>query len=532
MVLQTVQTTSILWIFIIILLLIILWLLFRRPKPTPPEPEPPEPKPVTPEIEYYIRDQVVITGPPDRVARVRETVEDNLGIELHLRPRLEPPASEPEGDQNQLKSSQSAEDANDEVPGTERPAVNLYKIIRRNQEGQNITAVDVATAVNNLREPGVASDANYKTGKAIASVAGDPDTGEGYDVGDVGGETAEAQFYKQWALLGTTSGGMSLFKGVIPQIDQPAEVLKKRSVTATGKTKENERVVVAIFDTSPFDESETLPDKDVDPSPPTGFDRKVSVVQHNALPGIPDARDHGMYIASLVNIVAPECEIQLIRVLNDSNQGTLEILVESIEKFIDDRATVTNNSAKPLKNTVINLSLGVHIDPNEPHSDPPIPTLHDVLKKACDQGAVIVAASGNDSIKGEEPKRSQYPAAYDFVIDVGASNSQRQRACFSNEASLYAPGGDCQSTDSPTPINDQEWVIGYAYYTAPDSHFAYWRGTSFSAPLVSGLAALLLAEGHDSTQIKTLLVTNTLASSAADAVPVVNVLKLPLIKNP
>jgi hypothetical protein len=526
MVLQTVQTTSILWIFIIILLLIILWLLFRRPKPTPPEP-----KPVTPEIEYYIRDQVVITGPPDGVARVRETVEDNLGIELRLRPRPEPPDSESEGDQNQLKSSQSAEDANDEVPGAERSAVNLYKIIRRNQEGQNITAVDVAAAVNNLREPGVASDANYKTGKAIASIAGDPDTGEGFSVGDPADSVmAEAQFYKQWALQGTTPGGMALFKDTITDVDQFANVQKSRSVKTTGKTKEDKRVLVAIFDTSPFDQDETFTGVDIDPSPPTSFDRKVSLVKHISLPGIPDARDHGVYAASLVNVVAPECEIQLIRVLNDSNQGTLEILVESIENFMVARKDATKNSAKPLKNTVINLSLGVHVDPNGPHSVPPIPTLHAVLKKAYDNGAVIVAASGNDSAEGVKP--TQYPAAYDFVIDVGASNSQRQRACFSNEASLYAPGGDSQSSASPTPITDQEWVIGYTYYTAPGSHFAYWRGTSFSAPLVSGLAALLLAEDHDSATIKTLLVTNTLASSAADAVPVVNVLKLPLIKNP
>jgi subtilisin family serine protease len=515
---ELVERTPILWVLIVLLLLIILWLLLRRPRPTGPE------------VEYFIRDQIIITGPPEDIERVREIVEDNLGIELRLRRQPEPAEPEIDSDQAQAGLAQSAQEGIDEFRAAGNSVVNLYLIIRSGEGGQSITAVDVAAAINNLNEPGVVADANYKTGRAVISVAGDPDTGEGFSLDDIGAAAAETEFYRQWALLGTAPGGIALFKDAITDVDQVADVQNSRHVTATGKINQNERVLVAIFDTSPFDESEMLPDVTVDPSPPAGFDRKVSLVQHNALPGIPDARDHGVYAASLVNVVAPECEIQLIRVLTDSNQGTLEVLVEAIRKFIAGRESLAPNSAKPLANCVINLSLGVHVDPNQPLFNPPIPTLHNVLDEAVQKGAVIVAASGNDSANGAKPK--QYPAAYPFVIDVGASNSQGQRACFSNTADIYAPGGECQSTSSPTPINDQEWIIGYAYYTAPGSHFAYWKGTSFAAPLVSGLAALLLSEGHNPAQIKHLLVSNALKNSTTAAVPVVHVPSLPLAPNP
>ncbi|MCG3198608.1 MAG: hypothetical protein GHCLOJNM_03112 [bacterium] len=104
-----------------------------------------------------------------------------------------------------------------------------------------------------------------------------------------------------------------------------------------------------------------------------------------------------------------------------------------------------------------------------------------MLKDACDaasEHAVLVASAGNEN-QGETPV---YPASFDSVIGVGASEiASDQRAPFSNFngtettlVDLIAPGQNIYTT-----------IPGSAY----DGNFT--TGTSFAAPLVSGVAALL-----------------------------------------
>jgi subtilisin family serine protease len=95
------------------------------------------------------------------------------------------------------------------------------------------------------------------------------------------------------------------------------------------------------------------------------------------------------------------------------------------------------------------------------------------INYAYQKGCVIVAAAGNDN--NSEPF---YPAAYDNVIAVSAINQSDQKAPFSNFGSyidLCAPGVDILSTF----INET---------------YAYGSGTSFAAPFVAGVAALLLSK--------------------------------------
>jgi thermitase len=112
----------------------------------------------------------------------------------------------------------------------------------------------------------------------------------------------------------------------------------------------------------------------------------------------------------------------------------------------------------------------------------------EAINYAWNKGAVIVAAAGNDNIS-----IPHYPSDYDNVISVGATDSNDQKADFSNfgqGVDVAAPGVDIYST-----------VVGGGY--------ADFSGTSMSCPVVAGVAGLCFAYGGPAT-------TNTAVRAAIE----------------
>lgn len=109
-----------------------------------------------------------------------------------------------------------------------------------------------------------------------------------------------------------------------------------------------------------------------------------------------------------------------------------------------------------------------------------------IINQAYNSGIVLIAGAGNDNTS-----TPYYPASYNNVIAVGATNENDEKAGFSNYGNwidVMAPGTNI-------------------YSTLPENGNTYggMQGTSMATPLVSGLAGLILAQnpGLNPTQVKT-----------------------------
>jgi len=175
-----------------------------------------------------------------------------------------------------------------------------------------------------------------------------------------------------------------------------------------------------------------------------------------------DDNGHGTHVAGIIAAVdneigvigvGPQISLYAVKVLNRRGWGFLSDVIAGIEWCIENGMHV------------INMSFGTSSD---------VGSFHDAVRAAYDAGIVQVAAAGN-----EYGGSVLYPAAYDEVIAVSATDQSDEIADFSSvgpEVELSAPGVDIPST----------WKGG-GYETA--------SGTSMAAPHVTGAAALVISSG-------------------------------------
>lgn len=179
-----------------------------------------------------------------------------------------------------------------------------------------------------------------------------------------------------------------------------------------------------------------------------------------------DDTGHGTMVAGIIaaktdNAVgvaglAPQAKIMPVKIFDGSGNTTDTNIVNGITWAV-------NNGAN-----VINMSFGSLGHVNS--------AVRDTIEWAFGQGVILVAGAGN-----ENSSTNEYPAAYPQVISVGATDSNDNRAAFSNYGStisVVAPGVDIYSTTWMSNAN-------------PNSTYSYDSGTSFSCPQVAAAAALL-----------------------------------------
>jgi subtilisin family serine protease len=164
-----------------------------------------------------------------------------------------------------------------------------------------------------------------------------------------------------------------------------------------------------------------------------------------------DAFGHGTAVAAIIARIAPNARIIDIRVLRPDNKGTPEDLVAGL------RAAVR------ARHPVVNMSLAAPARV--------VPRLVTLCERAFYQDQVIVAARRNMPL-GDEG----FPAEFASCIGVGNAGPQMQAAL------RYRPGHPIDY-DAPG-----EAVV----VPAAGGGYTTVTGTSFAAPAVSGVCALLL----------------------------------------
>jgi subtilisin family serine protease len=231
-----------------------------------------------------------------------------------------------------------------------------------------------------------------------------------------------------------------------PQINLPA---------AWDITTGSSSVIIAVLDTGVM-----LTHPDLDGKITSGANAGYDF--HNDDSNPTDDHGHGTFVAGIaaaesnngqwVAGVCWACKIMPVKVLGADGQGSTYNVAAGIDW------------ARTQGADVINLSLG---------GTATNATLENAVNAAWNAGIVVVAATGNDN------GPVYYPAAYANALAVGSNDINGARSSFSNYGAsidVMAPGESVVST-----------ILGGGY--------GMGSGTSFAAPHVAGLAALIISAG-------------------------------------
>jgi subtilisin family serine protease len=152
--------------------------------------------------------------------------------------------------------------------------------------------------------------------------------------------------------------------------------------------------------------------------------------------------------------VAPGAMILPIKFLDKDGSGTLEDALESIQYAIDCKVDVMSNSWG---------------------GGGKMQSMQDLVNDAKAKNIVFVAAAGNET--NDNDKKPSYPATYENVISVAATDKNDKIAYFSNWGKktvlVAAPG------------------VG-VYSSVIDGKYDTYSGTSMATPHVAGVVALML----------------------------------------
>ncbi len=254
------------------------------------------------------------------------------------------------------------------------------------------------------------------------------------------------------------------------------------AMNAWATTTGSQEVVVAVLDSGVDYKHEDLkPNMWTRPAEmdPYKDDELGTIDDENGFNAVDNASDpmdengHGTHCAGIIGAegennlgiagVNWKVRIMPLKFMNKSGYGTTKDAIEAINYVIDRKKAGVNVR-------IISASWG---------GTQKSRALEAVIRKAYENDITFFAAAGNSSVDND--RNPHYPSSYNVpnVISVAALDRNDQLAAFSNygakSVAIAAPGVDILST----------W-LGNSYEEK--------SGTSMATPVVSGVAALVLAE--------------------------------------
>ncbi len=184
--------------------------------------------------------------------------------------------------------------------------------------------------------------------------------------------------------------------------------------------------------------------------------------------GSTDCNGHGTFVAALIGGnkygVAKQVNLKSVRVLDCSGNGSSSNIIAGIN-------WITSNAVRP---AVVNLSFGGAANTSVDSA---------VTSSINSGGLVYVIAAGNNNVDASTVS----PARVTSALTIGSSDQNQYRAGFSNYGAavdFYVPG-----------------VNIYSAFKGSSTAQALGSGTSFSAPIVAGIAALELEWYPDAASV-------------------------------
>ena len=186
------------------------------------------------------------------------------------------------------------------------------------------------------------------------------------------------------------------------------------------------------------------------------------------VPSIPQYVGHGTFAAGVLRCMAPGATVYVGDHFTESGGELESVMIEKLEALVQEHNP-----------DVVCLPAGTYTREN--WAPLGFDQFHQRYPKI-----VLVAAAGNDSTN-----REFYPAAFDWVVGVGAlGTDQEHPAWFSNfgpSADIWALGEGIVNAYASGLYTYQEPPKEPAQQTF--TGMARWDGTSYSAPLIAGLIA-------------------------------------------
>jgi len=277
----------------------------------------------------------------------------------------------------------------------------------------------------------------------------------------------DPQFNDQWALANSGQRGGK----------QGADI---SATVAWATTTGSEKVVVAVLDSGvDYTHEDLIQNMWMRPADMAPYqDNELGAIddEHgfNAIDSASDPMDdngHGTHCAGIIGAegennlgiagVNWKVKIMPLKFLNSGGFGSTKDAIEAINYVIERKKAGVNVR-------IISASWG---------STQRSRALGDVIRKAYENDILFIAAAGNASTNND--RTPHYPSSYPSVVSVAALDRHDELAKFSNygvkSVAIAAPGVEILST----------W-LGNAYEEK--------SGTSMATPVVSGVAALILAE--------------------------------------